>query len=249
MTDNTDLLREIATKIKSASKVGVLTGAGISAESGVPTFRDPGGLWDKYRPEDLANENAFRSDPELVSNWYHFRRQKILSVNPNPGHLALVELEKIVTEFLLVTQNVDRLHQRAGQKNVIEVHGSIVEQRCIECGTPADDEQMKITEGIVNCHKCEGLMRPGVVWFGESLPQKAISDAFEYAQHSEVFLVVGTSGVVYPAAQVPIEALNSGASVFEFNLEETALTSYMSQSVFGPSGETLPKLIEILKKL
>ena len=130
-------IADIAKSIAQAEKIAVITGAGISAESGVPTFRDPNGYWEQYRPEDLANEAAFLRDPELVSNWYHYRRQKVLSVSPNPGHLALVELESLVPEFLLVTQNVDRLHQRAGQKNVVEVHGTIVASHCNDCGQAA----------------------------------------------------------------------------------------------------------------
>lgn len=175
-------------KIKSAKKVAVLTGAGISAESGVPTFRGEEGLWEKYRPEELANFNAFMRNPKLVWEWYNFRKKLISEVKPNPGHFALAELENLVQEFWLITQNIDGLHWKAGNRNIFELHGNIMRSRCIECDRKSETVELKEEGDLPRC-VCGGIMRPDVVWFGEMLPQDVISSAFEVAERCDLFSV------------------------------------------------------------
>ena len=192
-------------RLRQSRRVAVLTGAGISAESGVPTFRDPGGLWQRFRPEELANVEAFLANPTLVQGWYAHRRAVVEDVSPNAGHAALAALERWVVgrggEFLLATQNVDGLHQRAGSERVVELHGSIVRSHCIDCGAPSDASAA--AGGALTCERCGGLVRPDVVWFGETLPQDAIGEATQAAALADVYLSVGTSAVVYPAAGAP----------------------------------------------
>jgi NAD-dependent deacetylase len=234
---------ELVTALRLARRVAVLTGAGISAESGVPTFRDAQtGLWAKYRPEDLATPEAFLRDPKLVWDWYAWRREKVASVSPNPGHHALVELERRVPEFTLITQNVDGLHQRAGSRQVIELHGNITRTKCFEEETvvatwPATDETPP------RCPRCGGRLRPDVVWFGEALPPQAMEEAVTASQGCELFLCIGTSTVVYPAAALPFEALKAGAKVVEINPQETPLTPRAAFAIRGPSGVVLPELL------
>lgn len=229
--------------LKAASSVVVLTGAGISAESGVPTFRGAGGLWNRQRAEDLATPEAFARDPLLVWQWYDWRRASLATVQPDSGHLALAELERRKPRFTLITQNVDGLHERAGSRNVIRLHGDIWMVRCTACGRETRDERAPLPELPPRCESCGGMLRPGVVWFGEALPQEAFRRANEATRRADVFLVVGTSAVVYPAAGLVPLAKASGARVIECNIEETPFSSGLDRSFRGKAGEVLPQLI------
>ncbi len=197
----------------------MLTGAGISAESGVPTFRDKGGLWEGAKPEELATPEAFRQDPAKVWRWYCWRREVISGAEPNEAHRLLAEMEREF-DLWVITQNVDGLHQRAGSRKVVELHGNIWRQRCTSCGRKWEDE--KACMGIPpKCPSCGGLARPDVVWFGEALPGEAVRKSFELAGWAEVFIVVGTSGLVQPAAQLPFVARGFGAEVYVVNPQPT----------------------------
>jgi NAD-dependent deacetylase len=233
--------RELIERLGSARRVAVLTGAGISAESGIPTFRDAlTGLWANYDPQELATPEGFARNPKLVWDWYAERRQRIAGVQPNPGHLALAALEQRFERFTLVTQNIDSLHQRAGSRQVVELHGNIARVKC------------SVEKTVVNpipedaspprCH-CGAFLRPDVVWFGEMLPADALARAEEAAEHCEVFLSIGTSAQVYPAAELPLRALSAGAAVVEINPERTALTRHAQFSLQGPAGTILPQLV------
>ncbi|WP_243664678.1 SIR2 family NAD-dependent protein deacylase [Rhodothermus marinus] len=230
--------------------MAVLTGAGISAESGVPTFRDPGGLWERFRPEELANVQAFLRNPDLVQRWYAYRRKLVREVEPNPGHYALVELERMVPDFTLITQNVDNLHRRAGSRRVVELHGNLLRSYCIDCGRPADEVDLEAAaEGKpARCPACGGLIRPDVVWFGEMLPEEALAEAYAACERAEVFLSVGTSAVVYPAAGLPLEAKRAGAYVAEINLQPSAIADEMDALLLGKAGEILPALVEAVRQ-
>jgi len=229
--------------LRAAERVAVLTGAGISAESGIPTFRDAmTGLWSQFRPEDLATPEAFAANPKTVWEWYAWRRERVMKVAPNAGHAALVALEKRTPHFTLITQNVDGLHARAGSRNVIELHGNIMVDRCFAEGcvlTPADE----IPGTPPQCARCGALVRPGVVWFGEALPPKALDDALAATKRCDVFLSIGTSNVVEPAASLPFTALQAGAAVIEVNPERTPLTARATIVLAGAAGEVLPRLV------
>ena len=238
---------DVAEVVAASRRCVVLTGAGISAESGVPTFRGPGGLWERYRPEELATPEAFERDPELVWRWYKWRQEVIYSASPNPGHYAVAELERLGVVKAVITQNVDGLHQRAGSTKVVELHGSIWRARCTKCGAVYKLE--KPVEAVPpRCAKCGGLLRPDVVWFGEPLPQEAWREAAELAAASDVMIVVGTSGAVYPAAYIPQIAKRAGAVVIEVNIEPTAITPTADFFIRGRAGEALPRLAEEVKK-
>jgi NAD-dependent deacetylase len=228
--------------LKQARSVAVLTGAGVSAESGVPTFRGNNGLWKQYRAEDLATPGAFARDPNLVWEWYDWRRGLIAQAQPNAGHRALVELEKRVPSFTLITQNVDGLHELAGSRNILEVHGSIWNLRCTSCQHERMDRRTPLPEIPPKC-ECGALLRPGVVWFGEALPAGVWQGAEAAARTAEVFLLIGTSAVVYPAAGLAQIAKASGARVVEINIAETVLSAGIDEFLKGPSGELLPQLI------
>ena len=234
-------------KLKNARVVSVLTGAGISAESGVPTFRDPGGIWEKYRPEQLANFEAFMADPDLVWNWYQHRREVMRDVKPNPGHIALSEMEGIFDEFFLITQNIDNLHHRAGSKNVTELHGNIERNYCVKCRKFYNEIELNQKE-VLKC-ECGGLIRPDVVWFGEMLPFEALRFAEDCAMRSDVFFTVGTSAEVYPAALLPLMAGKSGAYVIEINTKPTAISNEVDAVLEGKSGEILKVLAETIKTI
>lgn len=228
--------------LAQARSVAVLTGAGVSAESGVPTFRDANGLWRQYRVQELATQSAFARDPKLVWEWYNWRRSVLAGVKPNPGHFSLADLEKRIPRFTLITQNVDGLHDLAGSRNVLRLHGSIWELRCIACGRQLVDLRPSIPELPPRC-ECGGLLRPGVVWFGESLPPEVWKSAEAAVQDCELLLVIGTSAVVYPAAGLAQLAKSSGARVVEINLAKTPITHEIDEFLEGPSGELLPRLI------
>lgn len=208
---------ELIKRIASAKSVAVLTGAGVSAESGVPTFRDAQtGLWAKYRPEELATPTAFLRNPRLVWEWYAWRRMLVAQAKPNLAHLAIAEMESLFMEFHLITQNVDGLHLLAGSRKVIELHGNISQTKCFSEGTIVAGWQ---DDGSVppKCPNCGGLLRPAVVWFEEALPEREIQSAISAATACDIFLSVGTSTVVYPAAELPSTALAGGACVVEIN--------------------------------
>jgi NAD-dependent deacetylase len=228
--------------IQTAKRVCVLTGAGISAESGIPTFRGPGGLWRQYRAEDLATPSAFARDPKLVWEWYDWRRGIVHNAQPNPGHEAIAALEDKVPEFTLVTQNVDGLHRRAGSRNVLEIHGSLWRARCTGCSEESDETRVPLPGLPPHC-RCGAMLRPAIVWFGESLPSRVWDNAEEAARRADVFLVVGTSAVVYPAASLVPLAKSSGARVIEINTDATPMSGLVDCSLRGPSGEVLPKLL------
>lgn len=237
----------ILKQINKNTRVTVSTGAGISAESGVPTFRGEKGLWKKYRPEELANFNAFINNPQLVWEWYSWRREIISGVELNPGHYAIAELEKIFENFTLITQNVDGLHWQAGNRNIIEVHGNITRSYCIECNKFYDDVEID-EEGKPKC-ECGGLVRPDVVWFGEMLPVDALQKADTAVKKCDLFFSVGTSAVVYPAAGFPYTAKMNGATLIEVNIEETPLTSTADLFLQGKSGEVLPEFVNKIKEI
>lgn len=236
-------------RLSKARSVAALTGAGVSAESGVPTFRDPGGLWERYRPEELASVRAFLSNPALVQGWYEYRRTTIRSTEPNPGHLALVDLEKLIPDFTLITQNVDDLHRRAGSRNLVELHGNIMRSYCIECEREAAEEELHAAAGghPAICPGCGGYIRPDVVWFGELLPGEAVRRAEDAAARADVFLTIGTSALVYPAAGIPLLARDSGSYVAEINVERSTIADKVDEVVLGKSGKVLPQLVEAVK--
>ncbi len=235
-------LREAAERIASAKRVSALTGAGISAESGVPTFRGPEGLWKKFRAEELATPEAFARDPKLSWEWYDWRRQKLAPCLPNAGHEALVGLEQSVEEFTLVTQNVDGLHRQAGSRNVEELHGNIWRLRCTSCQHCGEDLRAPLPELPPRCD-CGSLLRPDVVWFGEVLPQEPLTRSVRAMSRSEVLLVVGTSALVYPAASLPLVAKQAGGFVIEVNKEETPLSPMADVTLVGQAAELLPAII------
>jgi NAD-dependent deacetylase len=227
--------------LKSASSIAVLTGAGISAESGLPTFRGPGGLWRQYRAEDLARPETFARDPKLVWEWYNWRRGVMARAQPNRAHSALAELEQRTADFTLITQNVDGLHDAAGSRNVLKVHGDIWTLRCNACGRERIDRSDPLPQVPPVC-LCGGIERPGVVWFGESLPKDTWARAERAARAAQVFLVIGTSAVVYPAAGLVALAKASGARVVEINIAETPVSNLVDESLRGPASEILPTL-------
>lgn len=227
--------------LAGARSVVVLTGAGISAESGVPTFRGPGGLWKEYRAEDLATPEAFAKDPRLVWEWYDWRRKKVAEAKPNLGHYALVTIEKRVPELTLITQNVDGLHPLAGSRNLLEIHGNLWRTRCLSCREVREDRE-PLARIPPRC-SCEGLLRPDVVWFGEPLPVELLERALRAVDAADLMLVIGTSGLVQPAASMADQALASGAAVVEINLDPTPLSGHATHVLRGKAGEILPRLI------
>ncbi len=238
---------ELINYLKKTTHIAVLTGAGISAESGLKTFRDAqDGHWAKYRPEDLATPEAFARNPKLVWDWYAMRRNKVAEATPNAGHFALVELESLIPNFTLITQNVDGYHRQAGSRNVLELHGNIQKVKCYDgCGAV---ENWDDGDTPPHCPKCNAYLRPDVVWFGESLPLDAITAAHKAALEAQAFFSIGTSGVVEPAASLAHSARQKGAVVIEINLDPTPLTPHVDFALHGKSGEILPALVEALQK-
>ncbi|HAO33225.1 MAG TPA: NAD-dependent deacylase [Candidatus Competibacter sp.] len=230
-------------RLRNARRVAVLTGAGISAESGVPTFREAQtGLWARYNPEDLATPDAFQRDPKLVWEWYTWRRERVRQAQPNAGHHALVEMERHIAEFWLITQNVDGLHRRAGSHQLLELHGNLFRAKCFSEDRPVES-WMDGDEIPPRCPRCGGLLRPDVVWFGEMLPTDALHAAQHAAATAEVFFSIGTSALVYPAAELPLTALAAGATVVEINPQPTPLSARVTYSLNGPAGAVLPALV------
>jgi NAD-dependent deacetylase len=229
-------------RLRQAAKVVVLTGAGISAESGVPTFRGADGIWQHYQVTDLATPEAFARDPELVWAFYNWRRELISRVEENRAHRALVVLEQTVPNFTLITQNVDGLHHRAGAKKLIEIHGNLWRVQCTSCDQIYVDMSVDMGNRPL-CQDCGGLLRPDVVWFGESLDGQLLSRAEEAARTCDVMLVIGTSGIVYPVAFLPALAKDKGAFVAEINREETPLSPGLDLTILGKAGDIVPLLV------
>jgi NAD-dependent deacetylase len=237
-----ELPTRLITLLRKAKRIVVLTGAGMSAESGVPTFRDAQtGLWARFRPEELATPEAFRDHPQMVWDWYEERREKIRGVRPHAGHYALVEIEKYFDSMLMVTQNVDGLHQLAGSPEVIELHGNLMRSICSKTGKLIEDDWIKSNPGRppVSPHHPMGLARPGVVWFGEALPEDSMSRAMQAVHESDVCFSIGTSALVQPAASLPLIAVNAGAVFIEINPAPTPLSSLAEFSLQLTAAEAL----------
>lgn len=238
-----DALEGAAALLRTAQHITVLTGAGISKESGLPTFREAqSGLWAQYRPEELATPEAFARDPALVWSWYAWRRSLVRAAAPNAAHHALVRLAEVAPRLTLATQNVDGLHQRAGSPEVIELHGNITRVRCARCERYVSVDGLS-DDGPVECD-CGGYLRPDVVWFGEALPRQALEQAAEAAEDSDVFLVIGTSGVVFPAAGLTDIALRAGARVISINPDPASAPPGAVQ-LTGSAAALLPRLVEL----
>jgi NAD-dependent deacetylase len=244
--DPKETLRRAAGYVRHAERVAVLTGAGISAESGLATFRGAGGLWEGQRVEDVATPSAFRRDPALVWRFYNARRKALQSVRPNPGHLALAQLEERFGEgFTLITQNVDGLHRAAGNRRVLELHGNLARVRCTGCGSISDRGQEELDE-LPHCDGCGELLRPDIVWFHEMLPQDVWLQAETAARRCQCFIIVGTSAIVYPAAGLLILARDHDARAIEVNLEQTPASHHVDVGLRGPAGQMLPQLLDLL---
>ncbi|MCZ7602043.1 MAG: NAD-dependent deacylase [Melioribacteraceae bacterium] len=240
---------ELVEKLKSAENIVFYTGAGISAESGVPTFRGKDGIWNKLKPEELANFSAFLRNSDMVWEWYQYRRKIVREAQPNAGHLAIAEFEMYYPNVTVVTQNVDNLHKRAGSKKIYELHGNIERNYCIDCkkwynDVPISDEK----KGAIKC-SCGGLIRPDVVWFGEYLPEDEFKNSEWEVGKSDICFVVGTSAIVYPAAYIPITALQAGSYLVEVNIEPTEFTKNAHHSFFGEAGKVLPEILSKVKEL
>ncbi|MDQ4077301.1 MAG: NAD-dependent deacylase [Chloroflexota bacterium] len=240
---NSRLLQQAITWLRGASSIVVLTGAGVSKESGVPTFRDAqSGLWAKYDPQTLASPEGFRADPGLVWRWYAGRRTQLDGVAPNPAHRALARLGEL-KPVTLITQNVDGLHQQAGSQNVLELHGSLQKYKCLDRRHPVEVEEATALEEPPSCPRCGSPVRPDVVWFGEMLPATVLDEATEAALTCDLMLVVGTSGIVQPAASLPLYAAEQGAHTIEVNPETTPLTPYLDLHLRGAAGTIVPRLV------
>lgn len=231
--------------IRNAEHISVLTGSGVSAASGVPTFRDAQtGLWAQYRPEELATPEAFQRDPKLVWQWYAMRRELIRQAEPNAAHRALAQMQQHVPRLTLITQNVDNLHQQAGSRDVIELHGNLARTKCFDnehIVSAWNDE-----ETPPRCPLCRSLLRPDVVWFGEQLPVHALQQAIEAASHCDLFFSIGTSALVYPAAALPREAERKGIPIVEINPDETPLTGAANFALQASAADVLPELVQMV---
>jgi NAD-dependent deacetylase len=229
--------------LAAARNITVLTGAGISADSGVPTFRGTDGLWRTYRAEDLATPEAFERDPRLVWEWYNWRRELIATKRPNAAHLAIVELERLAPAFWLITQNVDGLHRDAGSRNLTEIHGNIWTVRCTRCNAVDGNRDVPITI-LPSCPRCGALLRPHIIWFGESLLAADLEQCAKVLRRCDLLLVIGTSGVVYPAAGFAAVAKEAGAFVVEINLDSTPQSSSVDVSLQGRAKDLVPLLLD-----
>lgn len=236
--------RGLVEALRQAERVTVLTGAGVSAESGVPTFRDAQtGFWAQFNPQELATPDAFRQNPKLVWEWYTWRRELIGAAAPNPAHEALAKMEHKIPRFTLVTQNIDDLHRIAGSQRVIELHGNIQRSKCLEEEVVVA-EWAETEEVPPRCPRCDGLLRPDVVWFGEALPGEALAEAVQATRNCDLFFTIGTSALVHPAAALPYEAVEQGAVTVEINPDSTPVTAWMDYVLQGPAGEVLPALLD-----
>ena len=239
---------EFIEKLAEAKSIIFFTGAGISAESGISTFRGKDGIWNKLKPEELASFEAFLRNPDMVWEWYQYRRKTIHETKPNAGHLVIKEFENYY-DTKVITQNIDNLHGRAGSKTIYELHGNIERNFCIDCNTFVDLNEFENADKVPRCKKCGGLIRPDVVWFGEILPQETFMKAEMAAQRCDICFVVGTSAIVYPAAYIPHTAKSAGAYIVEINIEKTEFTYSADLSLIGQAGEILPKVLEEVKKI
>lgn len=245
MEPNLEELERAKITLREKARVVVLTGAGVSKESGVPTFRGKNGLWKEFRAQELATPEAFKRNPALVWEFYEFRRALVSRAVPNPAHVALATLEARIPHFCLITQNVDGLHARAGSKNIIELHGSLFRVHCLDCGVLEGNFAVPIAQELPpQCRHCGGLLRPDVVWFGEPLPSGVMNQAFEEAGQCEAMLVIGTSGLVFPAASLPGVAKDVGAFLIEINPESTPLSPMADVCLRGSASSVLPRLLQ-----
>jgi NAD-dependent deacetylase len=238
----------LVTSLQRASRVAVITGAGMSAESGIPTFRGAGGLWRSFRPEDLATPQAFARDPATVWAWYRWRQRLIADAAPNAGHSALAKLQASHPGWRVLTQNVDGLHQRAGSEAVVELHGSIWRTKCASCGQPGDSKAHRAedeTAPLPRC-RCGSLMRPAVVWFGETLDPEVMTTAWAIVEAADAVIVVGTSAIVFPVAALPHAARARNVPVAEINVEETPLTARVTHVIRASAATALPALERLL---
>jgi len=238
---------KVVERLAQAKSLLVITGAGISAESGIPTFRGADGLWKNYRAEELATLDAFERDPETVWQWYDWRRSIIGKAEPNPGHLAIKELEDMFESFLLITQNVDGLHSRSGIKNIVEIHGNLWRVRCTREGKVSMLMDIPLKSIPPKCD-CGAVLRPDVVWFGESIPSYALDLSFNILKQCDTLIVVGTSGVVYPVASFPQTVKDNGGYVVEVNVEPTPISAIADASLYGNSGDVLPMVVKWLRE-
>lgn len=252
MSENRNLIQQAAQALHDAKHIAILTGAGVSKESGVPTFRDAqSGLWAKYEPQELATPQAFQRNPTLVWDWYTWRRELVAKSSPNSGHMALAQLHELDAEIHLITQNVDDLHEQAGSRNVIHLHGNIARNKCFDScqGDPTVIDLATLEDAESSppkCPHCGAYVRPDVVWFGEMLPADALHHAMRASQECDVMLVVGTSGLVSPASQLPTIAKRGGATVIEVNPDYSMITRIADIKLEGASGKMLPQVIEAL---
>ncbi len=240
------LSNALKNKLKHAEKIVFFTGAGISAESGVSTFRGEDGIWKKFKPEELASFQAFMKNADMVWEWYQYRRKIIHDVAPNAAHLAITEFQKYFPSVVVVTQNIDNLHTRAGNSEVYELHGNIERNYCSSCKTRYDF--LEFTDKKVPRCSCGGMIRPDVVWFGESLPVDQLEAGELAAETCDVLFSVGTSSIVYPAAYIPLQAKKAGKYVVEVNLTRTEQSDYFDELITGKAGEVLPAILEEIKK-
>lgn len=250
-----DLIAAAAAVLTDARRVVVSTGAGMSAESGIPTFRDAlDGLWSRFDPAQLATEEGFRADPQRVWSWYAWRRAQVASCAPHAGHFAVAELQRLLPHTTLVTQNVDGLHAAAGSTGVLELHGSIRRLRCLDAAHPYEgdvpptDAAERGEESPPPCPRCGSPLRPCVVWFGEMLPADAVAGAWAAAEACDALLLVGTSGTVWPAAELPLVAKRGGACVIEVNPQVSELTGVADLFLQGAAGQVLPRLVEQVRE-
>ncbi|MDH4565689.1 NAD-dependent deacylase [Pseudomonas sp. BN414] len=233
---------DLVSRLRNSRHLLIFTGAGVSAESGIPTFRDAQtGLWAKYRPEELASPEGFQADPQTVWDWYAWRRERCLAVPPNPAHQAIAELQRRLPKVTLITQNVDGLHQRAGSSAPLELHGTIHRLKCFKCQRDGGNWPEDVRR-IPRC-ECGGLLRPAVVWFGESLPEAVLEAAAEASQDADLFLSIGTSSLVYPAAELPFLAKRHGAYLVEINPQPTPLSARADLCLQGAAGEVMAALL------
>lgn len=239
---------ELTQRLARSQRLVIFTGAGVSAESGIPTSREAQtGLWARYSPEQLASPDGFRADPQLVWDWYAWRRQRCLEAQPNPAHRAIATLQQRLPGTELITQNVDGLHARAGSTGLLELHGNIHQLHCFRCG--AKGGEWPDEAGPVPRCACGGLLRPSVVWFGENLPAPVLAKAVQASEAADLFLSIGTSSLVYPAAELPYLARHQGAYLVEINPQPTPLSAHADLCLHGPAGEVLPALLASLDQL
>lgn len=243
-----ELSSSLIKKLTHAEKLVFFTGAGISAESGISTFRGDGGIWNKLKPEELASFSAFMKNADMVWEWYQYRRKIIQETKPNAAHYAITELQKYFSSVVVVTQNIDNLHQRAGNKTVYELHGNIERNYCSSCAKRYDFIPFTDDKKVPRC-ECGGLIRPDIVWFGEFLPQDQYDAGEAAAEECDVLFSVGTSSIVYPAAYIPLQAKKFHKYVVEVNMTNTEQTQYFDETILGQAGQILPLIVEAVKKV